>query len=849
MGDTLQATSQPKSSGQIPDPKLRLQLPASNQPRKFDQLTETAGSSVRPSALKQADNSMRLEVGNYLNLSPHGLQPQTSRKNSSSFLFATPRQDLLSLLNTFPMAQNTLLGMRTPGFSSYYPSNRDFSSLSQGDSRSRLRGDSVCLPPPILTENQGNLASSNSSGQNQLRSTSIFSSLIQMPGSTGNSFSGLKPLAKDAPSLSKEGSLSLDYLQDYDAMNRDSLSNIFGWNQDAKMLGASNPSSKRNIKSFDNQNAFWEQFNTGATGSIAGISSDGLNAILSSMQSNPSIDLQSMNNEQRRDSILRYINDQGKAPKQVTKTPLREDIFEGLKSASAAHLDGRRASNVSHLSPTSSMSSKASHKIHEEPQSPKGSPGLVMGAPMSFVEPQITSPKKLSIGYTAPEQALNPNFSQQEKEQLMQYEQNMQSNLLPMQQHIQQQQMQQHLQRQQPQQPHGTPQQPNQALLYPFHNDEQLQLKNKNNFKGNFAQQYPTLLQQRQMLQQKQYFPRSTNGSYQGLAPMMNMGLANQPNGFQRDQALQKNALQKDAFQNSANVFHKNDLQKDTNGFQKGMQEAEGQFFPMLPNHVNTFENDRPLVPAQQYARAEDGRPLLGATKVDQLMLVIQAREKGNTGAIQQAPDGSIIAVPNANHDKNAVLPPSVDLVGGVEKDRKDEEDDGHDDKRRKRKAKTQECPYCFKKFNQSTHLDVHVRSHIGYKPFQCNYCQKRFTQGGNLRTHLRLHTGEKPFSCKVCNRSFSRKGNLAAHMLTHNKEKPFECKLDNCDKSFTQLGNLKSHQNKFHLPTLTKLTQTFSSITGDALDRLPKEERSMLDYFAGLYKNSNKGIRGRGKG
>lgn len=233
-------------------------------------------------------------------------------------------------------------------------------------------------------------------------------------------------------------------------------------------------------------------------------------------------------------------------------------------------------------------------------------------------------------------------------------------------------------------------------------------------------------------------------------------------------------------------------------------------------------------------------------------MLVIQAREKGNKGAISQAPDGSILASPNSNDDKSAVIPLTVDLVGGIEKPAKDDENglSGQSpERKKKRRGKSQQCPYCFKQFNQSTHLEVHVRSHIGYKPFQCTYCNKRFTQGGNLRTHMRLHTGEKPFQCEVCNRQFSRKGNLAAHMLTHNKEKPFECKLDDCDKSFTQLGNLKSHQNKFHLPLLNRLTHTLAELSGEAIKNLPPKERELLDYFAKLYKNSNKGIRGRGRG
>ncbi|KAK6456532.1 uncharacterized protein RJT20DRAFT_95311 [Scheffersomyces xylosifermentans] len=244
-------------------------------------------------------------------------------------------------------------------------------------------------------------------------------------------------------------------------------------------------------------------------------------------------------------------------------------------------------------------------------------------------------------------------------------------------------------------------------------------------------------------------------------------------------------------------------------------------------------------------------------------MLVIQAREKGITNPIQQAPDGSILGSPNfsLSRDKEdldgGVLPRPVSLVGGVDKPSKvrpkeeleeDELGDDEDSRGKRRKHKNQQCPYCFKYFTQSTHLEVHIRSHIGYKPFECNYCHKKFTQGGNLRTHLRLHTGEKPFTCDVCNRSFSRKGNLAAHKLTHENLKPYECKLDGCDKSFTQLGNLKSHQNRFHLNTLNHLTQKLAELSGPAINNLPPDEKELLIYFKDLYKNSNKGIRGRGK-
>ncbi|KAG7900795.1 hypothetical protein KL925_003779 [Ogataea polymorpha] len=268
------------------------------------------------------------------------------------------------------------------------------------------------------------------------------------------------------------------------------------------------------------------------------------------------------------------------------------------------------------------------------------------------------------------------------------------------------------------------------------------------------------------------------------------------------------------------------------------IQQSTNNLVPVAPNVKPEYSNMANLVPANQALHTEDGRPLIGATKVDQLMLVIQARKKGLTGDIKQAEDGTILEEVGPGTTTTSVLPNPVELVGGVEKPNIR----GH---------KQHQCQYCYKKFTQSTHLEVHIRSHIGLKPYECSYCHKRFTQGGNLRTHLRLHTGEKPFKCEVCDKSFSRKGNLQAHMLTHNNLRPFVCKFDNCNKSFTQLGNLKAHQNRFHMKTLNELTNKLAHISssGNSIDALPPNERDLLLYFADLYKNLNRGIRGRGRG
>ncbi|QDS69985.1 hypothetical protein FKW77_003114 [Venturia effusa] len=156
--------------------------------------------------------------------------------------------------------------------------------------------------------------------------------------------------------------------------------------------------------------------------------------------------------------------------------------------------------------------------------------------------------------------------------------------------------------------------------------------------------------------------------------------------------------------------------------------------------------------------------------------------------------------------------------------------------------------PNCNKSFYQKTHLEIHTRAHTGVKPFLCKEpsCGQRFSQLGNLKTHERRHTGERPYQCDICGKTFAQRGNVRAHKIVHQQIKPFTCKLDDCGKQFTQLGNLKSHQNKFHSGTLRYLTTKFATIREG--DPVTVQDKELWEYFASLYKNSNKGIKGRGK-
>ncbi|KAJ0348314.1 hypothetical protein COL154_013768, partial [Colletotrichum chrysophilum] len=90
----------------------------------------------------------------------------------------------------------------------------------------------------------------------------------------------------------------------------------------------------------------------------------------------------------------------------------------------------------------------------------------------------------------------------------------------------------------------------------------------------------------------------------------------------------------------------------------------------------------------------------------------------------------------------------------------------------------------------------VNARKHV----CDVDGCGKSFYQSAHLHTHKRAHTGEKPYN----------------------------------------------HQNKYHENTLMELTDWVLSLSD--INGLSDDERKMYWYFANLYKNSNQGIKGRGK-
>ena len=112
-------------------------------------------------------------------------------------------------------------------------------------------------------------------------------------------------------------------------------------------------------------------------------------------------------------------------------------------------------------------------------------------------------------------------------------------------------------------------------------------------------------------------------------------------------------------------------------------------------------------------------------------------------------------------------------------------------------------CSMCEKKFSTKSHLERHMKGHLGIKDSQCVECGKQFSSDRSLKQHIENEHNEKPetkeiFICPECGKEFKYINNMKTHMKIHAKGHA-KVQCQECGKYYKTVRVLKDHIRIIH--------------------------------------------------